>query len=177
MQASRVGPSAAVSPGPMLTQVSQTFAAAMDSLGLREVATPASGNCFAMAIVQGATNKDLAEPTSKLKQLTATLKTGVKEDYASNPSEREAVVADNTWGGNDVIGLAAMFLRRSIYVLELEDTRANPWSCRQFEPAVLYIRAKSIASFTERPLDILECLNAIRADIIDSSAPPIVLRY
>ncbi|CAH0520271.1 unnamed protein product [Peronospora belbahrii] len=175
----------------MLTQVSQTFAAAMDSLGLREVATPASGSCLAMAMVQAATGKDLAEPTSKLGQLTATVKTWVKEvgflnlrdripqdirvamlrnvnrawptmtrreslgqlkwcfeDYASSPSEQEAVVADNTWGDTDVIGLAAMFLRRSIYVLEVEDTRANPWSCRQFEPAGLSIRAKSIASFT-----------------------------
>ncbi|CAH0517572.1 unnamed protein product [Peronospora belbahrii] len=132
----------------------------MDSLGLRKVVTSASGNCLAIAIVQGATGKYLAEPTSKLGQLTATLKTGIKEetayrmtfgsrcfksclenhdaagiswptqmvfeDYASSPSERKAVVADNTWGGNGVIGLAAMLLRQNIYVLESEDTRANP---------------------------------------------------
>ncbi|CAH0513488.1 unnamed protein product [Peronospora belbahrii] len=45
-----------------------------------------------------------------------------------------------------------MFLRRSIYVLELEDTRPTPGA-------------------------VGRCLDAIRADIIDSSAPPIVLRY
>ena len=220
MQASYAGPSEVAPPGPMLTQVPQTFAEALNSLGMREVVTPASGNCLAMAIVQGATGQDLAEQTSKLGQLTATLKTGIKEvgllniedriphdirvtilqnvnrawtsmtrreslnqlkwffeDYASSPSDREAVVADNTWGGNDIIGLAAMFLRRNIYVLELDDTRANPWSCRQFGPEVLSIKAKSIASFTERPMDILQCLDAIRADIIDSAATPIVLRF
>ncbi|CAI5705830.1 unnamed protein product [Peronospora effusa] len=181
----------------MLTAVPQTFAAAIESLGLREVVTPASGNCLAMAVVQGATGADLAEPTSKLKQLTATLKLGDKEvgllnledriphdirvhilqnvnrawpamtrreslsqlkwfleDYASSPSERDAVIAENTWGGNDIIGLAAMFLRRNIYVLELVDTRTKPWSCRQFGPEVTSIKAKSIASYTERPLEI-----------------------
>ncbi|TDH67615.1 hypothetical protein CCR75_006022 [Bremia lactucae] len=151
----------------------QTFTAAIDSLGLREEATPASGSCLAMAIVQGATEKDLAEPTSKLGQLTATLTTRVKEvelsklgdsvrqdiwmkmlqnknrawptmtrreslgqlisffeDYASSPSEWKAVVADNLWGGSNAIGLAAMFRLRNICVLELEDTRTNPWRCR-----------------------------------------------
>lgn len=63
----------------MLTQTPQTIAEAIDSTGLRQVATPASGDSLAMEIVQGANGKDLAEPTSKLGQLTGTLETGVKE--------------------------------------------------------------------------------------------------
>ena len=70
-----------------------------------------------------------------------------------------------------------MFLRRNIYVLDFDETRAKPWSCLQFGPGVVSIKGKSIASFTERPVDIFECLDAIRAEIIDSSAPPIVLRF
>ena len=70
-----------------------------------------------------------------------------------------------------------MFLRRNIYVLDFDENRDKPWSCRQYGPGVVSIKGKSIASFTERPVDIFECLDAIRAEIIDSSAPPIVLRF
>ena len=63
-------------PGPMLTAAPQTFEEALQSLGLREVVTPATVNCLAMAVMQGVTGKDLAEPTSQLEQLTATLKPG-----------------------------------------------------------------------------------------------------
>ena len=66
-------------PGPMLTAAPQTFEEALKSLGLREVVTPVTGNCLAMAVVQGVTGKDLAEPTSPLEQLTKIFKTGIKE--------------------------------------------------------------------------------------------------
>ena len=70
-----------------------------------------------------------------------------------------------------------MFLRVNIYVLGFEETRAKPWNCRQYGPGVVSIKGKSIASFTERQVDNLDCLDAIRAEIIDSSAPPIVLQF
>ncbi|CAH0480735.1 unnamed protein product [Peronospora belbahrii] len=46
VQASCVGSSEVVPPGSMLTHVPQTFAATINSSGLQEVATPASGNCL-----------------------------------------------------------------------------------------------------------------------------------
>ncbi|TDH67641.1 hypothetical protein CCR75_000399 [Bremia lactucae] len=63
----------------MLTQTPQTNAEEIDSTGLRQVATPASGNSLAMEIVHGANGKGLAKPTSKLGQLTGTLEIGVME--------------------------------------------------------------------------------------------------
>ena len=61
---------------------------ALQSLRLREKVTPATETYLAMAVVQGATGKDLAEPTSQLKLPMATLETGIKEVGPLNLEDR-----------------------------------------------------------------------------------------
>uniref|UniRef100_A0AAV1TYS0 Uncharacterized protein n=1 Tax=Peronospora matthiolae TaxID=2874970 RepID=A0AAV1TYS0_9STRA len=52
-------------------------------LGLRAVVTPATGNCFAMSIVQAAMDANLDDPGRSLEHLTAYLKRGIYRSYTA----------------------------------------------------------------------------------------------
>ncbi|KAE9357445.1 hypothetical protein PR003_g1800 [Phytophthora rubi] len=53
------------------------FAGIEKRLGLRQVVTPASGNCMAMALVQAVADQDLATSKQQLEGLTAIIKRGI----------------------------------------------------------------------------------------------------
>lgn len=54
-----------------------TFEQIESSLGMKEVSTPASGNCMAMAISQALADQNLAAKPATMEQLTAAIKRGI----------------------------------------------------------------------------------------------------
>lgn len=50
-----------------------------------------------------------AEPLTQLRWFLS--------DYAASPADRTALASDDTWGGNDTLGMAASFLHRDISVI------------------------------------------------------------
>jgi hypothetical protein len=55
-----------------------TFPAIENSLKLRQVSTPSTGNCMAMALAQAIADDDLVERNGRLETITACLKRGIK---------------------------------------------------------------------------------------------------
>ncbi|KAG3205948.1 hypothetical protein PC128_g1088 [Phytophthora cactorum] len=72
-----------------------SFADIEHQLGVREIATPDTGNCLAMAVAQAAVNATLDGPSSALEPLTASVKRGIK--YADLLHLEDQLVHDMRW--------------------------------------------------------------------------------
>lgn len=70
--------SAPLSMGPRTAREPESMQEVEAMLGIREVTTPATGNCMAMAVAQAAVDATLEGPDSALKSLTASIKRGIK---------------------------------------------------------------------------------------------------
>ncbi|KAE9211855.1 hypothetical protein PF005_g10841 [Phytophthora fragariae] len=183
-----------------------------EELGVREVATPTTGNCMTMAVAQAYADAALEGSDEPLSQLTASIKRGVKyagllhledqlvhdlrqnalahvrrnwkcmtrreslnqfkwflEDYANSASGRDDLVSDDTWGGSDLMGMAANFVNQDIYVIGRGESSADTWECRRYRPATISRAGRVIETATEHPLSIRECMDEIRVSKIESS--------
>ena len=178
-------------------------------LGLREVPTPATGNCLAMAIAQAVADSALDAPITALETLTASVKRGIKfagllnlegqlphdlrvntlknvgrgwstmtreesatqlrwflTDYAANPSDRDTIVAESCWGGSDILGMAATFLQRDIFVIHF-DGDIEQWSCRKYHPTKVQLHGRVLDTAKEYPLSITACIDDLQAAKIE----------
>uniref|UniRef100_A0AAV1V940 Uncharacterized protein n=2 Tax=Peronospora matthiolae TaxID=2874970 RepID=A0AAV1V940_9STRA len=100
------------------------------------------------------------------------------EDYATSPSARTALVGSDTWGGCDMVGMAANFLQQSIYVIEFLTGQTHPWRCRKFVPTTITRHRRRVVTAAECPLGIMDLMDAVLAAKIEAPGlPPLVLRY
>ncbi|KAE9338152.1 hypothetical protein PR003_g11649 [Phytophthora rubi] len=100
------------------------------------------------------------------------------EDYANSPSSRSDIVSDDTWGGSDTLGMAAIFLQRDIFTLEYVEGPTTQWRCRKISPSTITKNGRVVETANEYPMSIEACLDEIQSAKIDNpKTPPLIVRY
>ena len=72
-------------------------------------------------------------------------------DYADTSSDQDTTIPTDCWGGRAILGFAATFLQRDIYVLNCDGDR-DQWSCRKFHPNKKNLHGRVVDAATEHPL-------------------------
>ena len=77
-----------------------------------------------------------------------------------------------------MVGLAATFLQRTIFVVEFLTGETYPWRCRKFTPKTVTRHRRRVVTAAEYPLDIMAFMDAvIAAKIDDPRRPPLLLLF
>ena len=98
-------------------------------------------------------------------------------DYAATPSARDSDIAETEWGGSDILGLAANFLSRDIYVLHEEAANMVGQVCHKYSPSVETRNNKAVETVREASLSLSTCVDAIIAAKLEpGTGRPLVLR-
>ena len=98
-------------------------------------------------------------------------------NYAATPSERGSVIAEMEWGGCEILGLAANFLSREIYVLHEEAANLVGQACRKYSPSVETRNNKAVETVRESQLPHSTCVDeTIAAKLDPGIGLPLVLR-
>ena len=80
-------------------------------------------------------------------------------------------------GGSDILGMAATFLQRDIFVIHLEGD-SEKWSCRKYHPTKVQLHGRVLDTAKEYPLSIMACIDDLQAAKIEvTDTLPLVLRF
>ena len=98
-------------------------------------------------------------------------------DYAATPSKRDTIVLESCWGGSYILGMAATFLQRDIFVIHFEGD-SGQWICRKYHPTKVQLHGRVSDTAKEYPLSITACIDDLQADKIEVTyILPFVLRF
>ena len=98
-------------------------------------------------------------------------------DYAATPSARDSDIAETEWGGSDILGLAANFLSRDIYVLHEEAANMVGQVCHKYSTSVETRNNKAVETVRESQLPHSTCVDeTIAAKLDPGIGLPLVLR-
>lgn len=98
-------------------------------------------------------------------------------EYATSPSARISIIERHTWGGSEILSIAANFLRRKVFVLGCNTDGKQSWACSLFRPSTNTRGSKLYETGQQIPLDIRQCVKAISLAKTQDHQQPLVLRF